>query len=327
MPEADASGTLSGPATLRRMTRALQREKKSAGSRFGVRATGVCAVVLLLASAAGAKSAPAQRVVSLNPSLSAIALALGAEGVLVGVDDFSARQQPALSDRPRVGGLFNPSLEAVVALAPDLVVLVPSAEQRDFKNRLEALGIRVESFENVRFDQVLENIERMGRLLGRQEEAVRRVSAIRRVRAELEAATAGASRPTTVVVLQRDPLFVVGRGSFVEEMLQAAGGTNVASRFDDPYPRVDVEWLVAAAPEVVIDMAPGSSEAVDFWSRWPTIPAVSKGRVLTLDPRLVTLPGPELDRGMRALAEAIHGEGSVPRAQADGPVAAEESSP
>ena len=153
------------------------------------------------------------------------------------------------------------------------------------------------------------------------------MSEIRQARAQLEAATAGESRPKAVVVLQRDPLFVVGRGSFVEEMLRAAGGANVAARFDDPYPRVDVEWLVAAAPEVVIDMAPGPSEAIDYWSRWPTLPAVVKGRVLTLDPRLVTLPGPELDRGMWALAEAIHGEGRLPRAQTVAPVAGKESSP
>ncbi|MEE3331732.1 MAG: helical backbone metal receptor, partial [Myxococcota bacterium] len=294
MPEASASGTLWGPATLRRMLRADVHDDRSAVRRFGFRAGVVVAVLFLLESLASAAGAPARRVVSLNPSLSAIALALGAEEALVGVDDFSARQQPALSDRPRVGGLFNPSLEAVVALDPDLVVLVPSAEQRDLRRRLESLGIRVETFENVRFDQVLENIERMGRLLGRRDEASRRVAEIRRAHGELEAAIVDADRPKVVVVLQRDPLFVVGRGSFVEEMLRVAGGANVAARFEDPYPRVDVEWLVAAAPEVVIDMAPGPSEAMDYWSRWPTLPAVSQGRVLTLDPRLVTLPGPEL---------------------------------
>jgi hypothetical protein len=96
--------------------------------------------VLVLAVAAGAEPVAARRVVSLNPSLTAMVIALGGREQLVGVDDYSART-PAAAGLPTVGGLYNPSLEAVVALAPDLVVLVPSAEQRAFRERLEALGI------------------------------------------------------------------------------------------------------------------------------------------------------------------------------------------
>ena len=90
------------------------------GGRLSVR---VGAVLLLLAvtciaHAEATEGESGLRLVSLNPSLTAIALSLGAGDALVGVDDFSARQQPAVAERPRVGGLWNPSLEAVVALAP-----------------------------------------------------------------------------------------------------------------------------------------------------------------------------------------------------------------
>ena len=84
------------------------------------------ALALLLALAAGAAGAPPRRIVSLNPSLTAILLALGAQDALVGVDSFSAQQEPEVAGLPTVGGLYNPSLEAVVALAPDLVVFVPT---------------------------------------------------------------------------------------------------------------------------------------------------------------------------------------------------------
>ena len=262
----------------------------------------------LLTTASGAiESAPAARVVSLAPSLTAILVALDAADTLVGIDDVSSRQQPALSDLPRVGGLFSPSLEAIVALQPDLVVLVPAVEQRDLLRRLEALGIPVARFENVRFDQVLENIERLGTLVGRSREARRRIAEIKRVRGELEATASGRVRPRVVVVLQRDPLFVVGRGSFIEEMLRVVGADNVASGFEDAYPRVSLEWLLEAAPEVLIDVEPTSGDPTRFWSRWPTLPAVAAGRVLRLEPELVTLPGPDLDGGMQALALAIFG--------------------
>jgi ABC-type Fe3+-hydroxamate transport system substrate-binding protein len=110
------------------------------------------------------------------------------------------------------------------------------------------------------------------------------------------------------MVLQRSPIFIVGRGSFIDEMLVAAGATNLGAGFDEPYPRVGAEWLVAAAPEVLLDMSPDPEDAHGFWSRWPTIPAVSNGRVQRLDPEQVTLPGPHLDRALETLAAALYGD-------------------
>ena len=250
------------------------------------------------------------RLVSLNPSLTAILVALDAGDALVGVDEFSAAQQPAVADLPRVGGLFNPSLEAVAALAPDAVLLVPSVEQRDFVARLRALGVRVEVFDNIRFDQVLENIARLGQLVGRDDQAAARIAAIRRMRSAARSITAGRPRPRTLIVLQRDPVFVVGRGSFIDELLEAAGADNPGARFDAAYPQVAVEWLIDAAPEVLIDMTEEAGDPMAYWSRWPAIPAVAQGRVLHLDPKTVTLPGPYLDRSIEALVVALHGEGA-----------------
>jgi iron complex transport system substrate-binding protein len=249
----------------------------------------------------------AQRIVSINPSLTAILLALGVGDRLVGVDDFSARQVQEVADLPRVGGLFNPNLEAVVALEPDAVVLVPSVEQRDFRSRLEALHIRVLTFENIHFDQVLENIARLGELVGRRVEAARRIEMIQRTRSAVASVTAERRRVRMVMVIQRDPVFIVGGGSFIDEMLSAAGADNLGSVFDVPYPRVAIEWLLAEAPDVLLDLTPEAEDPLAYWSRWPAIPAVVSRRVLRLDPERVTLPGPHLDRSLEDLAVAIHG--------------------
>jgi iron complex transport system substrate-binding protein len=270
-----------------------------------VRRTLLVLWLLLLAGVHRADAA-AQRVISMNPSLTAILVALDAREVLVGIDDFSARQQPEVSDLPRVGGLYNPSLEAVVALDPDLVVLIPSVEQRDFRVQLEDLGIAVSVFENIRFDQVLENIERLGRLVGREAEAAERISAIQTTRRAVARIAAGRPAPKALLVVQRDPIFVAGGGSFIDEMLEAAGARNLGARYRDPYPRVAVEWVVSAAPEVLLDMSPDADDAAEYWSRWPSIPAVTQGRVLRLE-QMVTLPGPYLDRSLERLATAIHG--------------------
>ena len=285
-------------------TRTARQVSGSAAALAGT----VLASLALLAPVALAGEAAAQRVISLNPSLTAILLALDARDTIVGVDDFSARQQPSVADLPRVGGLFNPSLEAVVALRPDLVIVVPSVEQRDFRQRLEGMGIAVSSFENIRFDQVLENISRLGRLVGREQAAARRVQAIRSKRGAVERVSARRPVLQTLVVLQREPIFVVGRGSFIHEMLEASGARNLAARFDEPYPRVAVEWIIAAAPEVLIDVSTDAQPAYEFWSRWPSLPAVANRRVLVLDPDRLILPGPYLDRSLELLVTALHGQ-------------------
>jgi iron complex transport system substrate-binding protein len=249
----------------------------------------------------------ARRVVSMNPSLTAILVALGASDSLVGVDEYSARQQESVRALPTVGGLFNPSLEAVIALEPDLVVVVPSVEQRNFRDRLEELGIRVLSLPNTDFDAVLESIELLGARVGRGEAARQRVAEIRSVRASVARGIRDRRRPRTVLVLQREPLYVVGRGSFVDDMLDAAGAENVAREFDTPYPRVSLEWLLAAAPEVIVDSSADPAPAKEYWARWPSLPAVREARVVAVPQAIVTLPGPYLDRALVTLARKLHG--------------------
>jgi iron complex transport system substrate-binding protein len=244
------------------------------------------------------------RVVSLNPSLTATVVALGAEQMLVGVDDWSARQQPAARDLPVVGGLFTPSLEAVVALEPDLVVMVPGVQQRDVGDRLRALGIEVLELPNVALADLLDSIERLGERLGRAEAAARRVAEIRAAWDAAARRSAGAARPRAVLVIQREPLYVVGAGSFLDDMLRAAGADNAAAAFGEAYPRVAAEWLIEAAPEVILDASDDPTEPAAWWARWPSLPAVAAGRVVRIEDT-VMLPGPYPDRSLAILSERL----------------------
>jgi len=273
----------------------------------------LCAVAisLLLAIAPASHTAaetPARRIVSMNPSLTRILVAIGARDALVGVDEFSARAEPAVSSLPRAGGLYSPSLESVVALEPDLVVLVPSLEQREFRARLGSLSLSVREFDPVRFEQVLDTIRELGRLVGHEAEATARIDAIHRAQAAVQRATAGRAPLSAVLVLQREPLFVAGRGSFLDEMLAMAGARNLGAELGETWPRTSVEWLVGAAPEVILDSDSDPAPAARYWERWPSLPAVEHGRVVAVDAGDVTLPGPDLDRALVKLARALHGD-------------------
>jgi iron complex transport system substrate-binding protein len=237
-------------------------------------------------------------------------LALGAGGVLVGVDAYSARLEPSARELPSVGGLFDPSLEAILALEPDLVVLVPSAQQRDLRGRLEGLGVEVLELPNITLPELLASIEALGARVGRQDAARARVREIRSAWQQADAALAGLPRVRSVLVLQRDPLYVVGRGSFIDSMLAAAGAENLANVFADPYPRVSLEWLIAAAPELILDASEDAQEPGDYWARWPSLPAVAAKRVQRIPAADVTLPGPYPERALARLAAAVRPAGA-----------------
>ena len=248
------------------------------------------------------------RLISLNPSLTAIVLRLGAADLLVGVDDYSARVLPEVADRPKVGGLFDPSLESVVALRPDRVLIVSGVDQQNHAERLAKLGIEVLIYQNERLDEVLENIERIGGLLARDRAAADRIRAILEMRAAVAVAARGRQRPSTLAVVTRTPLFVVGADTFLDEMLETVGARNLGRRLAKGYPRASIEWLIDVRPELLLDMTPGAERASAFWAQWPSLPAVRANRVVDVDASRISLPGPDLDQALRALAVAVHGD-------------------
>ena len=118
----------------------------------------------------------------------------------------------------------------------------PAARRGD---RLRGLGVEVLELPNISLAELLGSIEALGRVVERPEAAAARTGAIREAWASAERAAAGRPRPRTVLVLQRDPLYLVGRGSFLDAMLRAAGAVNLGAGFDEAYPRASLEWLLA----------------------------------------------------------------------------------
>jgi ABC-type Fe3+-hydroxamate transport system substrate-binding protein len=270
------------------------------------------ALALLLALACGEREgsrraptdAAAARVVVLAPSLARVLVELDATDAIVGVDQFSA-QLPALAGRPQLGGLFAPDLERLLALQPDLVLGVAGAQQDALFEQLDARGVRVETFRLHALGEVLAAFERVGALVGRAD-AGRALAS--RARAELEALAASAgsrARPGVAIVVEREPLFVVGAGSFASDLLEAAGARNVFADLSDAYPRVSLEALAGRAPDLVLETVADSpradADARAYWSRFAFV-----RRVASVPRGEVVLPGPELGRAARLLRARIH---------------------
>ena len=272
---------------------------------------GLLAAVLACAEAPtsdGAKSATPQRIVSLTPALTEILFSVGAGDRVVGVTQY-CDFPPAAKEKPKVGGYVNPSVESVLALKPDLVLVSPGPGTRDSALAMRRAGLRLEIVPAETLEESLAAIELVARYAG-AEAAGRDLAAA--VRARLDAvakSVAGAPRVPTFFCIQTDPIIAAGRDTLPSQLLELAGGSNVVQA--TRYPRLDVEAVAGSRPELILqarmDLASGDAHAEDaFWKRWPSIPAVAHGRVVVLPDDLTLRPGPRVADAAEELAAILH---------------------
>ncbi len=260
-------------------------------------------------SAPAATTTPPRRIVSLTPALTEILFAVGAGDRVVGVTQFCDYPDAAKA-KPKIGGYVNPSVEAVLALKPDLVLVSPGPGNRDSALAMRRAGLRLEIVPAETLEESLAAIESVAQVTGAQ--AAGRALATR-VRERLDAVAsrlAGAARVPTLFCIQTDPIIAAGRETLPSQLLELAGGVNVVTTAR--YPRLDVEAVAAARPELILqarmDMANTQAHVEDaFWKRWPSIPAVARGRVVVLADDLALRPGPRVADAVEELAAIVHG--------------------
>ncbi len=254
--------------------------------------------------------APPRRIVSLVPSATEIIFALGGEERLVGVTDF-CDWPPEARRKPRVGGMIAPSLEAIVALRPDLVVVTDEGNSQATLDQLDRLGIPSYVVHARRLDDAMALVDRLGELTGRSAAAPRVVSSLKaRVRRVVESVRSS-PRPRVLYVLWPDPIVVPGRDGLVTELIALAGGTSVTAAAAGSYPRLSLEGVVAYKPDVIILARHGGDQTPTLratWDRLGAVPAIHAGRVSSVDGALLHRYGPRVVDGLEALARVIHPE-------------------
>ena len=252
------------------------------------------------------------RIVSLAPSITEIIFALGMGEHLVGVTDHC--NYPALAKtKPKLGGLKTIGLEAVVSKKPDFIFATRDGNEPNLIENLSGLGLKVYSFEPRDLEGVLDTIISIGDLLGAEKRAKSLVNELRDKQKEVEQRLKGADLVSVLLVYQRSPLIVAGSGTFADDLIKRAKGENLAEEAEIPYPIYSLEQIIKKAPEVIIDVSMGTSESaqkevIEFWSSWKELPAVQNQRIYTLNPDLITRPGPRLFEGLQELAKRIHPE-------------------
>lgn len=249
-----------------------------------------------------------RRIVSLNPATTELLFAIGAGSRLVGRTTYDMWPEAARAVTDLGPGL-RPNVEAVLAANPDLVVLYASDDNRDAARRLRAAGVPTAAF---RVDRIadFERVTRaLGVLTGDTAAARTTVDSVRRTLDRVRAATASLSRPTVFWPLYDQPLLATGSGSYLNELIDVAGGRNIYGFMKEPSPRVTFEDLMQRDPDVVL-ASPESRVRYVADPRWQALRAVRDKHLLAVDTSLVLRPGPRLGEAARSLALLLH-PGSV----------------
>jgi iron complex transport system substrate-binding protein len=283
-------------------------EKLPCGRSAAVWAVGV-GVGSLLAALAGAAEpnvlrlgpkppSVVERVITVAPSLTDTVLKLGAGGALVGVSRFD--EDPQVAKLPRVGGFVDPSVETVVALKPQLLVVQKAPGNRQAVEKIASMGISVLALPMTTTQDVLDAITEIGASLGRPAEARRLVTAIESTRERVHAAARERkAHPRVMLIYGFKPLVVAGPGSFADELLGDVGAVNVAGKAPSAYPVFSLERAVALKPDVVIDC----SDVAE--GREETRALLKPPRWVQPASRALLQPGPALGTGLSELEAAV----------------------
>jgi len=245
------------------------------------------------------------RIVSLAPNVTEILFSLELGDRVVGVTRF-CNQPEAVGALPKVGGYIDPNVEAILALKPTHVIAVEEAKNETVLRQLESLGVRVEILDTRTLAGLKAGISQLAGTFGVIEHGKSLHASLETTMNEVDRRTSSQPHPKVLVVLGHQPLVVAGKGIFVDELITAAGGRNVAAVSEQEYPVWSIEHVIEAAPDVIVEVTMGG-EASLSWKDWQGIPAVRHGRVVSaMDPDLILRSGPRITQGLNWLAGVIH---------------------
>jgi iron complex transport system substrate-binding protein len=248
-------------------------------------------------------SAPARRVVSLIPAATELLFAIGADSLVVGRTSY-CDYPPAAHSVPDLGDGIKPSIEAILARKPDLVVLYNSGQNAAVAGRLAELGIAALRINT----DALRDVPRVGRLLG---QLTAHAQAAESLAVAFDTALANATvsslsgrRPKVLLLVWEQPPMTIGRGSFLSELIERAGGENLFADVTASSGVVSIEAVAARNPDLIFTTTEGPS---GFASRpeWQVVPAVRRRRFLRVSGSEFNRPSPRAPAAIRELAAKL----------------------
>lgn len=257
------------------------------------------------------------RVVSLAPSLTETVYALGLQDRLVGDTDY-CDFPPDAQQKPKVGGVINPSIETIASLHPDLVLVTKALNRLETVHALETLGIPSYATDPHTVDEILSSVRRLADLLGAPDSGAAVSKDLEQRLAEIQQRLASVSPRRVLFVVWTEPLISIGKGAFITDAIEHAGGVSVIDSAQS-WPQVNLEEVVRLQPEFLIFAESGSQasvhgmDALDGLPGWRLLNAVRDHKYVTISDA-INRPGPRIVSAIEELARQLHPEAFLEQA-------------
>lgn len=245
------------------------------------------------------------RVVSLAPNLTENIFAVGAGDRLVGVTTFCDYPEEAKAIA-KVGDTMTPNIETIIALKPDVVFVSTASQIENFMKTLEANGIAVYVMNPTSLKGVFDNLLELGILFDTKEITEKLVKDLDARQADVARRIDGEDKVRVFVQISKEPLFTVGRQSFLNAIIKKAGGESVTANIETAYPKLSKETASALNPDAII--LSDSEDNKEPNEVFKNSPAVKNGRVYKVNADLLSRPGPRLVDALEQIARELHPE-------------------
>jgi iron complex transport system substrate-binding protein len=245
-------------------------------------------------------NAPAQRVVSMLPSLAESVCALGKCSVLVGVDRFS-NWPKSLDALPRLGGIADANIEGIVRLKPDLVLVEKSSP---LIPRLQSLGVPVMAFDVQSMADVQRALQQLDMVLGSTESG----AVWDRIQLEIARANRSLSpsqKAARVYFEVNAAPFAAGKTSFIGELLDRLGMQNITTEKMGAFPKINPEFVVQSKPDLIMSTE-ASPKQLAHRPGWKSIPAIQGNRICFFpgaQADVLVRPGPRMGEAATLIAD------------------------
>ena len=247
---------------------------------------------------------PPSRIVSLNPATTEIFFAIGAGRRLIGRTSFDQWPDSAKLV-PDLGNGINPNVEAVLGAHPDLVVLYASRDNRAAAKRLIASGVSTVSLKNDHISDFARTTMLLGAIMHDTARAATVRDSVQRTLDRVAVSMRGVSRPTVFWHIWDAPLITIGSGSFMDELVNLAGATNVYRDLNGPSGEITLEDVARRNPDFIL-AGPIGAHAIESDPRWKIVRAAREQRIIVVDTNIVARPAVRLGEAAVSLATLLH---------------------
>ncbi len=243
-----------------------------------------------------------ERAVSLAPNVTENIFAVGAGSKLVGVTSFCNYPEEAKKIQ-KIGDTMNPNMETIIALKPQIVFVSTASQIENFTKQLEQQNIAVFVTNPKNLDEILKNLRQLGDIFGTERQTGELLNNLQVRIMEIDENVRDKSKVKTFVQISKEPLFTIGKDSFLTEIIERAGGTSVTKTVETAYPKLSKETALALNPDAII--LSDSEDNREPNEIFKNSNAVKNGKVFKVNADILSRPAPRLIDALEQIANDL----------------------